>query len=468
MKEDDKMTYRRAGFGAHPLNALALAAGLLLPAACGVVYTSPDVSRTAGGVDVREIALTPETVILANRSPYSPRDLPREFHSAASARQGPGLGALPEAPEVPNAQPAALETRLPSAYEPQPYRIGIGDVVLLATKQNGTSVERLSGLLAAQTRRQGYTVSDDGAISIPDIGRVEIGGLTLQEAQDEIFRFLLDNQVDPAFSLEVSEFNSQRVTVGGAVRQPARLPVTLTPPVLGEALTAAGGASVRDEEFASVRLYRDGTLYQIPYEDYLARPALQDLPLKDGDAVFVDNTYDLDRAFDFYRQEVDVIRLRSQARMDTLDMMQAEMALRRSSLDERRENFRARADLGAEPRDYVYLAGEVERQARVPLPYGQQATLADVLYGEGGIPTRTGNPGNIYVLRPSANPTDFGAVTAWHLDARNAVNITLATRMQMRPNDIVFVEEQPVTTWNRVIQQFVPSLLTTPASIAAR
>ncbi|HKL65435.1 MAG TPA: polysaccharide biosynthesis/export family protein, partial [Roseovarius sp.] len=399
------MTYRRAGFGAHPLNALALAAGLLLPAACGVVYTSPDVSRTAGGVDVREIALTPETVILANRSPYSPRDLPREFHSAASARQGPGLGALPEAPEVPNAQPAALETRLPSAYEPQPYRIGIGDVVLLATKQNGTSVERLSGLLAAQTRRQGYTVSDDGAISIPDIGRVEIGGLTLQEAQDEIFRFLLDNQVDPAFSLEVSEFNSQRVTVGGAVRQPARLPVTLTPPVLGEALTAAGGASVRDEEFASVRLYRDGTLYQIPYEDYLARPALQDLPLKDGDAVFVDNTYDLDRAFDFYRQEVDVIRLRSQARMDTLDMMQAEMALRRSSLDERRENFRARADLGAEPRDYVYLAGEVERQARVPLPYGQQATLADVLYGEGGIPTRTGNPGNIYVLRPSANPT---------------------------------------------------------------
>jgi polysaccharide export outer membrane protein len=37
----------------------------------------------------------------------------------------------------------------------------------------------------------------------------------------------------------------------------------------------------------------------------------------------------------------------------------------------------------------------------------------------------------------------------------------------MRPNDIIFVEEQPITKWNRVVQQFVPSLLTTPAAIAA-
>jgi len=463
------MKHRRAGSGAHPLNALALAAGLLLPAACGVVYTSPDVSRAVGtGVNVREIALTPETVILANRSPYSPRNLPREFYSAASARQGTGLGTLPPAPDAPSTQPVALETRLPPAFEPQPYRIGIGDVVLLATKENGNTVERLSGLLAAQTQRQGYTVSDDGAISIPDIGRVEIAGLTLQEAQDRIFRFLLDNQMDPAFSLEVAEFNSQRITVGGAVGQAARLPVTLTPPVLGEALTAAGGVMVPDEEYASLRLYRDGTLYQIPYEEYLARPDLHELPLKNGDAVFVDNTYNLERAFEFYRQEVEVIGLRSQARKDTLEMMQAEMELRRSVMEERRANFRARTELGAESRDSIYLVGEVEQQARVPLPYGQQATLADVLFGNGGFPTRTGDASNIYVLRPSANPAEFGAVTAWHLDTRNAVNITLATRMQMRPNDIVFIEEQPITKWNRVLQQFVPSLLTTPANIAAR
>ena len=80
--------------------------------------------------------------------------------------------------------------------------------------------------------------------------------------------------------------------------------------------------------------------------------------------------------------------------------------------------------------------------------------------------TKTGNPAQIYVLRGSPDPRDFGAVTAWHLDARNAANITLATRMQLRPNDIVFIAEQPVTRWNRVITQITPSLITSVATAA--
>ena len=462
------MRHGRAKLRAATALGLTLAAALIFPAGCGVVYNSPSVSRTAGaGMDVREIALTPESVLLANRSPYSPRNLPQEFHASASAGQARGMGTLPAAPNAPDERPGSLELRLPPDFAPQPYRLGVGDVVLLATKENGNSVERLSGLLAAQTKRQGYTVSDDGAISIPDIGRVEIGGLTLQEAQDRIFKFLLENQVDPAFSLEVTGFNSQRVTVGGAVRQAARVPLTLIPLRLGDALTAAGGAAVKDEQFASIRIYRDGTLYQVPYQDYLERPEMREMPLKNGDAVYVDTTYDVDRAFEFYRQEVDVIRLRSQARRDTLDMLNAEMSLRRSMLEERRANFRARDELGAEARDYIYLAGEVGKQNRIALPYEQQASLADVLYGNGGFPTMTGNPSSIYVLRPSADPVAFGTVTAWHLNARNMVNMTLATKFEMRPNDIVFVEEQPIAKWNRVVQQIVPSLLISGAQAAS-
>jgi len=461
MKNSKAMLRARTAMG------LVLTAALLLPAGCGVVYTSPTVSRSAdAGVDVREIRLTPETVLLANRTPYSPRNLPREFYAAATGGQGRGLGALPDAPEIPDERPGRLELRPPPDIGRQPYRIGVGDVVLLATKSNGNSVEQLSGLLAAQTRRQGYTVSDDGGISIPDIGRVEIAGLTLQEAQDQVFRFLLDNQVDPAFSLEVAEFNSQKVTVGGAVRKAERVPLTLVGLTLGDALTATGGVTVKDEQFASVRIYRGGTLYQIPYEDYIARPDLQDLRLTDGDAVFVDTTYDLDRALEFYRQEIDVIRLRTQARKDTLDMLRTEVELRRGMLQERRANFESREDLGAEARDYVYLAGEVDRQARVALPYEQQATLADVLYENGGFPTETGNAGNIYVLRPSSDPAEFGAITAWHLDAGNTVNMTLATRMQMRPDDIVFVEEQPITKWGRALNQLLPALLNTAGRAA--
>jgi polysaccharide export outer membrane protein len=461
------MRHGKARLRTRTALGLAFAAALAFPTGCGVVYNSPTVSQTASGMDVREIALTPETVLLANRSPYSPRSLPREFHSSASAGQaGGGMDTLPEAPTTPDERPGQLELRLPPDVETTPYRFGVGDVVLLATQQNANSVERLSGLLAAQTQRQGYTVSDDGAISIPDIGRVEIAGLTLQEAQDRIFKFLLDNQIDPAFSLEVTEFNSKKVTVGGAVRNAARVPLTLVPLSLGDALTAAGGVQVRDEQFASIRIYRDGTLFQIPYEQYLARPELRELRLKNGDGVFVDTSYDVDRAFEFYRQEIDVIRLRSQARRDALGMLSTEISLRRGALNERRETFLAREELGAEERDYIYLAGEVGTQNRIALPYEQKANLADVLYGNGGFPTRSGDPSNIYVLRPAADPAEFSAVTAWHLDARNAVNMTLATKFEMRPGDIVFVEEQPITKWNRTISSILPSLINRGLSAA--
>jgi len=42
----------------------------------------------------------------------------------------------------------------------------------------------------------------------------------------------------------------------------------------------------------------------------------------------------------------------------------------------------------------------------------------------------------------------------------------LATRFEMRPNDIVFVEEQPITKWNRAIQQVIPSLIFSTARVA--
>ena len=445
--------------------SVSLVAATLMTSACGVIYFSPKVSQGASAtMDVREIRQTPETVLKANRSSYNPRDLPREFFQIASAQEGPGLGDLPDPPDIPDERRTALDLRLPPELPSEPYRIGVGDVVLLATRSSNGSVEQLSGLLAAQQQRQGYTVADDGGISIPDIGRVEIGGLTLREAQDRIFEFLLENQVDPAFSLEVTEFNSQRVTIGGAVGSSARIPITLNPLTLNAALTAAGGMQIRDEQFASIRLYRDGTLYQIPYETYRELPDLQGLRLTDGDAIFVDTIYDLDRAFEFYQRELDVISLRNQARQTTLGMLQTEISLQREKLSERRSNFLARDNLGATPRDYVYLTGEVASQNRVPLPYEQQTTLADVLYGNGGFKTETADPSNIYVLRPSTDPSEFGAITAWHLDGSNSVNLILATRMQMRPNDIVFLEEQPITKWGRALRQFLPTLINTATS----
>ncbi|ASP19325.1 polysaccharide biosynthesis/export protein [Antarctobacter heliothermus] len=443
---------------------LALGGAVAL-SSCGISYNSPKVSERNGELPVSVVGMTARSVAYANASPYTPRALPDVFYAYAGSQGSvTGAGALPAAPYLPDETRRQMEYRPLPDINPQPYRIGVGDVVLLATRSSASTIEQLSGLLAAQNQRQGYTVRDDGSIAIPEIGAVQLSGLTLQEAEDRLFQALVSNQIDPSFSLEVAEFRSKKVAVGGAVKSATLVPITPNNLTLGEALIAAGGLVTRDEEFASIRIYRDGTLYQIPVETFRAQPQLSDKLLIAGDAVYVDTTYDLDRAFEFYKTKIDVISLRSSARSTALQTLSSEINIRRSALDERRALFNAREQLGAEKRDYVYLSGEVAKQNRFALPYGQQATLADVLYNEGGFDNTTGDPTEIYVLRGSNDPAKIGEIVAYHLNAGNAANMILATKFEMRPNDVIFIEEQPITKWGRALQQTFPTLLNSATS----
>jgi len=435
-----------------------LAAGFAALSGCGGLYNSPKVVAGESAVGaVRVIAIDSMSVGVANQSDYRPRTLPAVFaRSAGTAGSAIGAGAIPEPAFLPEDRPARLATRLPPPYQPGSYQIGIGDVLLLSTRDTASTVEALTGLLAAQNRRQGYTVQDDGAITIPEIGRVRLAGLTLEEAEAEVFEALVGNQIDPTFSIEIAEFNSQRVSIGGAVRTPRTVPVTLKPTNLAEALAAVGGVTVKDRDYASIRLFRDGSLYQIPLRSYLETPALQKIFLKDGDSVFVDTEFDLDKAQGYFTQQIQLATFRQSARDTALRQLQTEVDLRRGELDEQRQSYRARVDLDAVERDYVYIAGEVGVQNRFTLPFERKASLADALFDKTeGVPNRTGNVSELYVLRASA---DGRGVDAWKLDALNAANLVLATRFELRPNDIIFVAEQPVTALDRLVSQLAPSV----------
>ena len=417
---------------------LIAASTLILLSGCGVGYVSPKV--TDSGSKVRIVPLTSETVLAANKSTYVPKQLPAVFFQTAGGPGGMrGAGPTPSPVSRIQTKPGNLALRVPDTPTTTTYHIGVGDVLLLATRSGSSTVEELSGLLAAQNRRQGYTVQDDGAIAIPDVGRVKVSDLTLEEAEAALFQRLLAAQIDPSFSLEIAEFNSKRVSVGGAVGNPAVIPITLTPLTLDQAIAGAGGIQTPDLEYASIRLYRDGDLYQIPLEQYLRRPDLQKARLVAGDSVFVDTEYQLDRAQAYFAEQITLQQFRQQARAQALAELTSVVDLRRASLQEGRANFEAQLANDAVDRDYAYLAGEVTKSGRFTLPFGRKSTLADALYSEGGIETMTGNPSQIYVLRGSNDPREFGSVTAWNLDARNAANLILATRMELRPNDTVFV-----------------------------
>lgn len=442
---------------------VVLVALTLMVSGCGVAYISPKVPANSPNVDV--VRLDAATVASANRSTYTPKTLPAAFFQTAGTDAGIyGVGSSPEPVVERQIKPTALPMRTPPSAPVVPYRVGVGDVLLLSSPDAGNTVEELSGLLAAQNRRQGYTVQDDGAIAVPDVGRIKVAGLTLEEAEAQVFQRLISSQMDPSFSLEVSEFNSKRVSVGGAVSKPAVVPITLVSLTLEEALAAAGGISTRDEDYTLIRLYRDGELYEVPLTEYLKRPGVQKTRLAAGDSIFVDTTFELEDAQAFFTEQIALATYKQDAQIHALNQMNSAMNLRRSALEEARSNFLSRLELDSVDRDFVYLTGEVKTPSRFPLPFGKTASLADALFENGGSQNMTANPARVYVLRGQPGSD---RITAYNLNYRDATNLVLATKFQMRPNDVVFLSEQPITKWNRVVQQLVPSLLTSSATLAA-
>lgn len=458
----------------NDLRRLLLTCCALALAGCSTVYRSSDVvPGVSDGTKVRVVKVNAETVVQANRSSFAPKTLPAIFsYSAGNGRgissRGTGTGTLPAAPSSQTAQRSqSLRLNPPPAAEDRPYHIGVGDVVMLSTPATQNTVQELSGLLAAQNSRNGYTVQDDGSINIPDVGRVRIAGMTVDDAESMVFQKLVENQLDPTFSLEIADFNSQRVSVGGAVPKPGLQPITLTPLHLEEALAAAGSVSVADIDVSSVRIFRDGKLYQIPLTDLYKDPALQRIRLVAGDAVFVDSDFNLDRAETYFEQQIRLAQTSLTGRKQSLDELTAQIDLQRADLNEQRNLFDRQDTYGAVDRDYVYLAGEVDTQRRFALPFGQTASLADALYdGGSGIAKKTGDVSQIYVLRASEDPREFGAVTAWHLNARNAAQLVLATKFELRPDDMIFIAENPVTKWSRTIDQITPSLISSTINAA--
>ena len=162
--------------------------GLSLAGCDAIYHSSKVVEGQVGDLNVEVIEMSDATISQANKSAYEPKRLPAVFSATAGtggARRG--IGAVPKGPfDAPQKQ-SVIPVRLPPDPDPAPYAIGVGDVVLLSTPKGGSTVQELSGLLAAQNARQGYTVQDDGSINIPNVGRAKIAGLTIINAEARLF-----------------------------------------------------------------------------------------------------------------------------------------------------------------------------------------------------------------------------------------------------------------------------------------
>mgnify|MGYP001588818398 FL=1 len=109
------------------------------------------------------------------------------------------------------------------------YRIGGADLLHITVYQQADLDRKLR-------------VTQNGTISLPLIGDVKVGGLSVSEAQDAISTKLKDFVVSPQVTIFIDEYGNKKVFVLGEVKTPGsyELPTESKLTVL-EAVSLAGG-----------------------------------------------------------------------------------------------------------------------------------------------------------------------------------------------------------------------------------
>jgi len=293
---------------------------------------------------------------------------------------------------------------LPSQSANTPYFLGIGDEVALVQYIDGLpTIGSMSNLSEGQNRDISATsniistngrVGTDGSLLLIGVGRLDANGRQISELRDEIRTILIRNGKAPNFQLEIVGFNSKQayITTDRSAGANAVIPITDRGVTLREVIATAG-IGFDERVLTIVRVKRNETTYTIGLSDLLVKNS-KELYLKNQDHVFV-------QSFSYQPGK-------------------------------------------------VFLLGGVKPQIIPILPESRQ-TLAEALFAEGGpLAIASAQRSAVYLLR-GRNP-----VQAYHLDAQNPVRVLVANEVELRPNDIVFVSEQPISTFNRTLASIVP------------
>ncbi len=99
----------------------------------------------------------------------------------------------------------------------------------------------------------------------------------------------------------------------------------------------------------------------------------------------------------------------------------------------------------------VFVLGEVRQPSSKVMARGRMS-LAEAIGDSSGLDPVTSN-GGVYVFRGR-----YDAPRVYRLDASSADALLLAVQFQLEPHDVVYVTTYRLTSWNRVVQQILPTI----------
>ena len=254
-------------------------------------------------------------------------------------------------------------------------------------------------------------VGQDGFVVLEGIGKINVAGKTVDQVSQEINSALANTSAAGTdFQIEVVEFASQRalISIPGAVGEQrgtqtttginvgnasgAIVPITNIPITLEEALTERG-VTLDGQYITRIALQRAGRKYSFTLRDLLETTSAR-VYLQGGDRVTVER-------------------------------------------------------LGYKSNKVFVLGGVTPTIVNIDPEIRQ--TLADILFTSDGVLSAPGaNRSEVYLLR-GTDP-----VVAYHLDAQSPTRLIVADAMELRPNDILYVAEQPIVSFNRTLATITP------------
>lgn len=127
------------------------------------------------------------------------------------------------------------------------YRLGAGDAIKISVFQNPD--------LTVETR-----VAESGVITYPLIGSVEVGGLTIPNAEKAIANKLREGGFvqKPQINILLIQVRGNQVSVLGLVNRPGRFPIETGNTRLSDMLATAGGAVFTGSDVAVISGIREG------------------------------------------------------------------------------------------------------------------------------------------------------------------------------------------------------------------
>ena len=247
--------------------------------------------------------------------------------------------------------------------------------------------------ISANMKVSSSIVDHEGNLVFESIGKVRGAGLTLNQLKENI-----ENLIQPvpdsqnAFQIQVTNFASQKALLTAQGKPGVLIPITDTPTKVSEVLSQ-NGLSIDGNQITQITLHRDRKTYVFNLDDLLS-PESPDVYIQPNDQIV-------------------------------------------TTILPYKENK-------------VFILGGVSPQIFKINPANRE-TLADVLFTSGGpLSSSSAKRSEVYLLRGS-NP-----VVAYHLDAQSPTRLIVAEAMELRPNDILYVAEQPIISFNRTLTTIVP------------